>query len=305
MASVRTLHGSSGPYKALVQTYRWNGQVRQKEIYLGETIPRDLRPLEEELQQRIWKETLFPLFDRIREAYADRKGRAPPDVLAQEAQEFLIRFTFSTNRIEGSSLTLEETRSVVEDSQVPKSKPIGDVIESKRHADLLRRLISKPEPIDFPHLLAWHKWLFAETKPTLAGRLRDYPVRIGESSHIPPSPPEVRPMLIELLRWTHRASGNVHPVAVAGEFHQRFESIHPFGDGNGRVGRLALNVLLARADYPMLNIQYGRRQSYYDALERADTARSPRPFLRWFFLRYAREHAYLLPRSASQQGSGK
>ena len=66
MASVRTVRGSSGPYKALVQTYRWDGHVKQKEIYLGKRIPGNLRPFEEELQQRIWKETLFPLFDRIR-----------------------------------------------------------------------------------------------------------------------------------------------------------------------------------------------------------------------------------------------
>jgi cell filamentation protein, protein adenylyltransferase len=101
-------------------------------------------------------------------------------------------------------------------------------------------------------------------------------------------------MLIELLRWTLRAKGKAHPVEIAAEFHQRFESIHPFGDGNGRVGRLAMNLLLAGEGFPMMNIQFTRRHAYYSALEKSDTARTSRPFQRWFFLRYAREHAFLL-----------
>ena len=299
MASVRIVQGHSGPYKVLVQSYRWDGEVRQKQIYLGETIPSNLELLEEDLQRRIWRETWYPLFDQIRIAYQERSGRVPPEVADQERRDFLVQFTFSTNRIEGSSLSLEETRSVVEDSEVPKAKPLSDVLEAKHHADLLRRLIVKPEPIDLPHLLSWHQQLFGETKPRVAGRIRDFAVRIGNSTHVPPSPLEVRPMLKELLRWTSRSKGKIHPLEIAGQFHQRFESIHPFGDGNGRIGRLAMNLLLAADGYPMMNIQYGRRGGYYTALEKSDTARSARPFLRWFYLRYARENAYLVGKPKS------
>jgi Fic family protein len=266
--------------------------------------------LVDELNRKIWSETWFPLFDSIRAAYQERSAKAPSEVIADEREDFLIRFTFSTNRIEGSSLTLEETRSIVEDSEVPKAKPLNDVLEAKRHADLLRKLILKPEPVDLTHVLGWHRQLFGETKPGIAGRIRNFEVRIGDSSHIPPSPLEVRRMLIELLRWTSRSRGKIHPVEIAGGFHQRFESIHPFGDGNGRLGRLATNLLLAAEGFPMMNIQFGRRHAYYNALERSDTARSPRPFLRWFFLRYAREHTFLLPSrkpispNAEEDGSG-
>ena len=306
MASVRVVRGPSGPYKVLVQSYRWDGTVRQKQIYLGASIPSNLEPLVEELNRRIWSETWYPLFDRVRAAYQKRSAKIPSEVMVEEQEDFLIRFTFSTNRIEGSTLTLEETRSVVEDSNVPKAKPLNDVLEAKRHADLLRKLILKPEPLDLTRLLGWHRQLFEATKPGVAGRIRDFGVRIGESAHRPPSPLQVRPMLVELLRWTSRSRGKVHAVEIAGEFHQRFESIHPFGDGNGRVGRLAMNLLLATEGYPMMNIQFGRRQSYYNALERSDTARSARPFLKWFFLRYAREHAYLLTptSSASRNADG-
>lgn len=75
-------------------------------------------------------------------------------------------------------------------------------------------------------------------------------------------------MLKELLRWVRRSGKGVHPVELAATFHFRFEFIHPFGDGNGRVGRLAMNVLLAEAGYPPLNIQYTKLRGYYHALER-------------------------------------
>lgn len=108
-------------------------------------------------------------------------------------------------------------------------------------------------------------------------------------------------MLKELLRWTMRSKGKIHPIEIAGRFYQRFESIHPFGDGNGRVGLLAMNLLLTAEGYPMMNIQFARREAYYNALERSDVARSPHPFLRWFFFRYSREHAYLATCSKSSR----
>lgn len=101
-------------------------------------------------------------------------------------------------------------------------------------------------------------------------------------------------MLVELLRSTGRNRAKTHPVQLAAEFHFRFEDIHPFVDGNGRVGRLAMNVILAGSGYPMLDILYAKRKGYYSALEHASTALSSRPFLRWFFLRYARSHRRLL-----------
>ncbi len=93
-------------------------------------------------------------------------------------------------------------------------------------------------------------------------------------------------MLKELLRWTQRNRESVHPVELASVFHFRFEYIHPFGDGNGRVGRLAMNVLLAHSGYPPLNIQFTKRRGYYHALERSSLTADPRPFTNWFFHRY-------------------
>ena len=294
MASVKTVHRNHGVYHYLVQTFRWEGAIRKKQVYLGTTIPPNLDGIRSSLEAEIWRDTWFRQFDRIRAGYQERLRTVPRSVQEQDRDEFILDFTYNTNRIEGSSLSLEDTRKLLTRGISPRFKPYHDVAESQKHASLVRRLIASPEPVDLPHVLKWHKELFGETKPDIAGRLRDFEVRIGNSRHVPPPPIEVRPKLIELLRRTSRNREGLHPVQLAGEFHFEFEDIHPFGDGNGRVGRLAMNVLLARKGFPMLDITYDRRAGYYTALEASSIRKFSRPFLRWFFLRYSRGNRFYL-----------
>jgi Fic family protein len=157
--------------------------------------------------------------------------------------------------------------------------------------------VEHPEPLELGRLLRWHKAIFGDTKPDIAGQLRTVQAWISGSKHVPPSPLEVKPLLVELLRRASRNRRGVHPVQLAAEFHLDFESVHPFVDGNGRIGRLAMNLLLARAGYPMVDIAYVKRKGYYRALEKSNLQASARPFLRWFFLRYSREHRRVLAQS--------
>jgi Fic family protein len=294
MSSVKGVLRGKREYFYLVQTYRWEGRVRKKQVYLGTSVPEDLRALRSRLEREIWNATWFRQFDAIRERYLRRQHSVPSSVESKEREDFVVEFTYDTNRIEGSTLSLEDTRRLLSRAITPAGKPLSDILETQKHAALLRRLMETPEPVDFPHILRWHRELFSETKPDIAGRLRDYEVSIRGSRHVPPPPLEVRPMLIELLRSTNRAKAGTHPVQKSGEFHFRFEHIHPFGDGNGRIGRLAMNLLLAGSGFPMLNISYNRRRGYYRALEAASVVGEPRPFLRWFFLRFSRENQFYL-----------
>lgn len=294
MATVKPVRRGKAVYLYLVQTYRWQGKIRKKEIYLGTKIPDKLDSIKDRLEREIWQETWFQQFDKIRDNFRRRLRTVPRSISDKEQEAFILQFTYDTNRIEGSSLTLEDTRNLLERGITPTSKPVYDVIESRHHAELIRRLILQPEPVDLPHLLTWHKELFGETKPDIAGRIRDFEVRIGNSRFLPPPPLEVRPSLIELLRLINRNREEMHPLEKSALFHLRFESIHPFGDGNGRIGRLAMNVLLAQDGYPMLNIPYERRRGYYTSLEASHLKGLSRPFLRWFFLRYSRNNRFYL-----------
>ena len=294
MASIRTVQRGSRLYRYLVQSYRWKGRLRRKEMYLGTALPRNLSPFELELERKIWDETWFAEFDRIRAGYQERLRTVPDAVLQQERREFILEFTYNTNRIEGSTMTLEDTRLLLERGVVAPMRPVHDILETQLHAKLLERLMAKSEPVDMDHLLAWHKELFSQTKPEIAGKLRDYSVRIGRSRHVPPPPSESGRMLQDLLRWVKRSPKPLHAMEIAGDFHFRFEFIHPFGDGNGRVGRLAMNMLLANRGFPMLNVPYVRRSGYYNALESSSDKKDPRPFLNWFFLRFSRSNRFYL-----------
>ncbi|MGD1100285.1 MAG: Fic family protein [Thermoplasmata archaeon] len=289
MAIVRTVNRGENRYYYLVQTYRWDGAVQRKERYLGRVLPGDLERQRASLEREVWQATWFGAFQSIHDAYQSHLRTLPGEAIDKEREQFVIEFTYDTNRIEGSTLTFQETADLLEHGISPRSKPMRDIRETELHASLMKRLLAHPEPFDLPHLLSWHKAIFRETKPQYAGRIRDFEVRIGQSKHVPPPPFEVRPMLIELLRWVQRRSEDLHPVERAAEFHFRFENIHPFGDGNGRIGRLAMNMLLYGSGYPMSNIQYGKRSGYYHALERSSVTSSPLPFMLWFFRRYQRD----------------
>jgi Fic family protein len=296
MAVVRTVDRGGRRYLYLEQSFRWKGKLRKKRVYLGTTVPANLAERTRALERAIWEETWFAEFDRIREGYQRRLRTVPRSILNKERGEFVIEFTYDTNRIEGSTLTLEDTRLLLERGVTVGNRPLHDVLETQRHARLMTKLLARPESLTLLRLLAWHRELFSETKPDIAGRFRDFDVRIGRGKHVPPPGPEVEAKMDHLFYWLRGARTDRHPVELAAEFHFRFENIHPFGDGNGRVGRIAMNVLLEERGYPLLNIEYTRRNGYYNALEASSTREDPRPFLRFFFLRYSREHRFFLKR---------
>ena len=289
VATLRTVARGENRYYYLVQTYRWDGAVRRKERYLGTELPSHLDLQRRSLVREVWRETWFRLFQSIHDGYHAHLRTLPGPGIEKEREQFIVEFTYDTNRIEGSTLTFQETVDLLEHGISPRAKPMRDIREAELHAALMRSLLTRPEPVDLPHLLAWHKAVFAETKPEYAGRTRDFEVRIQRSKHVPPPPLELRPMLLELLRWAKRRAKELDPVERAAEFHFRFENIHPFGDGNGRIGRIAMNMLLHEYGYPMLNIQYGKRAGYYHALERSSVISDPLPFMLWFFRRYLRD----------------
>jgi Fic family protein len=138
--------------------------------------------------------------------------------------------------------------------------------------------------------LKWHKELFGETKKDLAGKLRYYRVYISGSMHKPPPPEEVEMCIDELFKWYSRESKKMNAVELAALLHLKFETIHPFGDGNGRIGRMIMNFVLHHNGYPMLDIRYINRMDYYKALEKSNVREDETAFVQWFFKRYVKEN---------------
>ena len=165
-----------------------------------------------------------------------------------------------------------------------------DVQEAEAHRDLFYKILKSKKDLSLQMTLDWHWDLFNKTKADLAGKIRKYQVAIGGSKFIPPSPVEVYPMLTEFFQWYNKNKNKMHPVELAALAHLKFVTIHPFGDGNGRISRLIMNFILNRKKYPMLDIPYEGRNSYYNSLERSQVKRDNGAFLQWFVKRYIKEY---------------
>ena len=151
-------------------------------------------------------------------------------------------------------------------------------------------MIKHDKTINISTLIHWHTKLFQFTKKDKAGKIRTYPVRISGSRHKPPEPFELDLLIKEFFNWYNTNKNKMHPVYLAALVHFRFVSIHPFGDGNGRITRLFMNYVLHKNGYPMLIIDYTNRRSYYNALETSNVKNDESIFTLWFFRRYLKEN---------------
>ena len=292
-------------YFYLVYSYRDGRQVRKIERYLGRTIPESLSQLKEELAEQAVTSQWGSKLDRLRSQYSSNIDRMPPSARAKELESFGINFTYDSNRIEGSSLTLHETASLLKHGITPSNRPLSDVQETLAHQRVFLAALAPEERLDRATFLAWHKALFKETKPEYAGLVRRIEVRIGGSRFIPPPAFELELLLDEFFAWLPRAWRSIHPVVLAALVHLRLVAIHPFGDGNGRVTRIAMNFVLYRKGFPMFDIPYERRAGYYRALERAQTQSDEFAFVRWFVRRYLKENTRRAPSPATQTRRGR
>lgn len=266
--------------------HKIRNQRRQKEIYLGKEIPQDIEKIKYDFLLDFYREDWIFKLEQIQRNYKKTRTKTPKSAQKNEIEEFSVRFTYNTQKIEGSALTLRETANLIMDGITPSSKPVSDMIETRLHQKLFLQIIMQKKNMSLGTILSWHKSLFGETKSDIAGNLRDFEVRISGSKFIPPKPEAVPVLLRGFFAWYKKNQRKLNPVELAALVHLKFVTIHPFGDGNGRMSRLMMNYVLNQFDYPMFDIEYKDRRSYYTALERAGTKDNDIVFLQWFMNRY-------------------
>lgn len=183
-------------------------------------------------------------------------------------EEFLIEFTHSSNAIEGNTLTLKETALVLQGVTIDQ-KPLKDHMEAIGHKDAFFYVLEIAQnnvPINQATIKKIHSLVLID-KPEDKGVYRRIPVRIGGSSHTPPQPYIIEKLMEDLLYDLKNWQKDKHLTERVALFHLKFESIHPFIDGNGRTGRLLLNLMLIQLGYPPINIKFSDRKRYYNCFE--------------------------------------
>jgi len=277
-------------YHYLQHTYRMNGKVHYKEKYIGKKIPKDIEKKKKDFQEEIYQELWYNKFDKIKDNFQKNLKKMPKKIEEKELETFAVKFTYTTNKIEGSTLTHRETALLLEKGITPARKPIEDVKEAELHRKVFYEMLNCKKNITRATVTHWHKALFKETKKDKAGLIRDYDVGITGSKYKPPYAIELDLLLREFFEWYNQNKNKIHPVHLAALVHLKFVSIHPFGDGNGRISRLLMNYVLNKNGYPMLIIDYSERNSYYNALEKSQLSNEVNSFTLWFFKRFVKEY---------------
>lgn len=184
---------------------------------------------------------------------------------------FRVELTYTSNAIEGNTLTRQETALVIEKGFTIEGKSIKEHLEAVNHAQSLvfiKTLVKKKrKTLTERDILDVHQMILSKIDDNNAGRYRTVPVRIAGSTVIMPNPIKVPDLMSRFVTWLHSFNRD-HPIKISADAHYQLVSIHPFIDGNGRTARLLMNLILMQEGYPPALIRKEDRRRYVNALER-------------------------------------
>lgn len=219
------------------------------------------------------EETIKALDKKLKELNKIRP--LPTSVVKKIKEQFEIEMTYNSNAIEGNSLTLKETFWVISEGITIKNKPLKDHLEAKDHMETLEFLYevienNKNYTISEKLIKELHSLVVKGSQKDIAGTYRTGDVMIFGAEHKPPTSIKIPGEMKALMKWWKNTSNKFHIVELAALLHHKFVNIHPFWDGNGRTGRLLMNVLILSEGYPLAIILKNDRKRYYRTLSLAD-----------------------------------
>ena len=222
----------------------------------------------------------FPELDALK-ARLDAQRPLPQAALRNLHDELVLRWTYHSNAIEGNTLTLMETKVVLEGITVG-GKLLREHFEAINHRDAIlyvEEVVQRAEPLTEWQIRNLHRLVLKTIDDDNAGRYRTLNVTIAGARHVPPDMLQVPEQMAALLHWYETQAVHLHPVERAARLHVDFVKIHPFVDGNGRTARLLLNLELLKAGFPAIVLPVEKRLAYYLALDTAHVEGDMAPFL--------------------------
>lgn len=225
-----------------------------------------------------------------------------PDAVGRLAQKLRIEWNYHSNAIEGNTLTLGETRTLILHGLTARGKPMRDHLDIEGHDDAVRAIeeaARDDDALNQAFIRNLHRILLKEPyempadtpdgrrimRPIALGQYKEMPnnvrTRTGEMHYFAP-PEQVQPMMSDLIDWSRaKEAESQHPIVIAATFHYRFVQIHPFDDGNGRMARLLMNLILMRHGYTIAMVQRDGRDRYIAEIEQAQATGSVAGFIQY------------------------
>ena len=217
-----------------------------------------------------------------KKAQLDKARPFPPNTLKSLQKKLNLEWTYHSNAIEGNTLTLKETKVVLEGITIG-GKTVKEHLEALNHNKALQylyTLVKKNKPINQRQIKQIHSLILNKIDPAAAGAYRQENIMILGAKHIPPRYKDVPNKMRKLIASCQTQWRRLHPAERAGYLHIELVKIHPFVDGNGRTARLVQNLELMKAGFPPIVIKKENRLKYYKALDKAHTARKPADFIK-------------------------
>lgn len=290
-------------YYYLVQNARHGTRWVKAKKYLGSRLPgkQELRGYEADLQKKLdakkkGRVQQIPRYFEYRK-FLKNQEKSRIDHICQNGQswinedndiDFMVKFIFNSNAIEGSTNSLKDTRKMLKEEKVPRGKRLRDIYEAVNTEDAYRFVKNYEKDLSRKFILRLHEILMHRLRDD-AGIFRDKPVKITGTEFIPPRPEDVEHEVRRFLSFYKFIKKKYHPIEQAALAHIKFVQLHPFGDGNGRVGRLILNFILMKNNYYPIVIGKKDQQEYYRLLERTHSGEYE-PFVRFVYDQVLKEY---------------
>ena len=264
-------------YYYLVKNVRISpSKIKKIRIFLGRTVPKH-----NELQKYFVKLEKMAMLNYsskwlpkdILEKVDDLSAsitilhKTPTGILPKD---FLVRYTYNTNAIEGNRLTLRQTALIINDKITPPGTRTDDVMEALNIVDAWNFVKFYKGRLNKVFVCRIQYEITKHTSCRIQGSYRDGEVRIAGSNHIPPKSEDIKVLLDRLFDKFYIQKKTSHPIELATLLHNKFVGIHPFTDGNGRTARLLMNWVLFKNKFPPVIIEVVNREQYYNAIEDAD-----------------------------------
>jgi Fic family protein len=278
---IKEINGRKYYYR--VKSIKKGKKTDKKRVYLGVNL--NGSELKEKIKQADNELNLFTTLLnqeqlKILEKIKKEFSKEPKENYENRYEAFCSLFTYDSTNIEGNTLTLNETSHLLFEGIVPSTKSLREINEVLNHKKAFDYILNYKKDITKEFILSLHYLVVVNTlREDLAkysGKYRKVQVFIGGT--MPPPASEVPNLIASLLRWYSTNKKKLPPLVLATYFHNEFERIHPFVDGNGRVGRLLMNFILHKNKLPMVNIPNKRKFEYYEALRKAHQG-NHKPFI--------------------------
>ena len=278
-------------YYYRVKSVKKKGKVTKKRIYLGTDITKDELKQREKEADKVLNESLNKLLSKEETEKLEKIKKTfrnlPESTFENRYEAFVAKFTYDSNAIEGNTINLKETSYLLFENKTPPGKSLREINEVLNHKKAFDYILNYKKDITKEFICEIQKLITQNTlKKHLEdqiGKYRNVQVYIRGADFVPTKPEEVGMEMRSLLRWYNSNKKRLHPLILAAYFHAAFEAVHPFVDGNGRTGRLLLNFILHKNNFPMVDIPNSKKLTYYGCLEEAQQKNKLKKFVSFLY----------------------